>query len=85
MANLDHHDTQIAVLDGVNDAVHALADAVAVPPGEFLNSGGTGVISKRLDPFDDSLAIPFAGDRLNLLHGRRLDDNVKSCHAASDP
>jgi hypothetical protein len=85
MANLDHHDTQFAVLDGVNDSVDALANTAAFLARKSLDSGGTGVIGKRLDPFDDSLAILLVSDRLDLLNGRRLDDKVKSCHAASDP
>ena len=85
MIDLDNHDREFAVLDGIDDAVDALADTVAVMPRKLLDPGGTRIIAKRLDPFDDSLAILFSGDRLDLLHGGWLDDNIISCHAASDP
>ena len=49
MANLDHDNYSIVILNLVNDPVGALAKSVALLIGEFFASIRTGILGEHLD------------------------------------
>ena len=46
VCNPDYPYGQLIILDGVDDAIVALADSVTVLPGQFLTTVWTGVVGK---------------------------------------
>lgn len=81
MTDLDHRDGSGRVIDGVQDAVASLSNAVLVEAGQLLAPGRARLGRESGDAFDDA---PPVVDRktLELLGGRGLDLEPIACHGA---
>ncbi|MGI9040199.1 MAG: hypothetical protein ACR2HK_03675 [Gemmatimonadales bacterium] len=78
-----HHDNSADVIvDGVDDSVITLPDAILLLPGQFLAPGRPGLGGERPHARDD-LSAKFEGKSLQLFDGGRLDQQPIACHAAS--
>ena len=83
VADSDHLDDSRIVIDGVNNPVRPLPDAVpVVVPSKFLASGRSRVATQGLDPMDDSPAIALPRNSLEFPSGGLLDAEAISCHGA---
>ena len=80
----DIYDERV-VLDSVHDSISTLAESIAATTRKLPATNGTRHVGELCDPFYDALAIAFPCDGLDLLHGRRLDQNPISPHYVSDP
>src|SRR3990172_4736106 len=84
MADLNDQDDKIKILNLVQDAVVPLSKTILVVPREFLAAWRPRVARQRRDLRDDpSAVLPREG--LDLLAGRRLDDQPIACHDAEGP
>ncbi len=57
MSYLYNEDRGIGVIDGIQDAVIALADAVFLFAGELLGTGRAGICRKLADSMDNSRTL----------------------------
>jgi hypothetical protein len=75
VSNLDHFNSAICVIDGVNDAKLPLANAIAsLHSGKLFTPGWPWVGFKCSDSINDALAIPLLTKRLDLFSSRGLDE-----------
>jgi hypothetical protein len=85
MADLDDEHDEPVVLDRVDDPIDALSNPIEVATGELLAALWTGIFGQAADSIRYLLPVPLARKRLELSGCRRLDEDFKSCHAASGP
>ena len=83
MRSPDDEDKERLILDGVDDSVLALSDAVPVLPRQLLASSWAWIVSQSLNPLHDPLPDRLLRDRLDLSNRRWLDLDAISCHCAS--
>lgn len=79
MADLDHHHDQTIVLDFVQDAIHALADAIPLLRGQFACLRRARVVGKAGDAGQNPCHMLFGNGTQIPGHGT-LEDDLKSCH-----
>lgn len=85
MTHLDYLYDLCRVVYGVHHPVIALANTVPTRgTGQLLTAGGTRLLRERLDSSKDALAIPLGTNRIDLIGGRRLDEQPILGHAASN-
>jgi len=83
VADSDHLDDSGIIIDGVNNPVRSLPDAVPIfIPAQFFTSGRLRAAGQSLDLTDDPLAISLPRNSLEFLGGRVFDAEVISCHGA---
>ena len=70
MTHLENRNLMPLVINEINDAILALAYAIAIRIAcKFFTAFCTGISAQRLDGFDDSLAVSFCADGLNFFSG----------------
>ena len=79
MADFNDHDDKIRILNLVQDPVVPLSKTVLVVPREFLAAWRPRVARQRRDLRDDPSAV-LLPERLDILAGRRLDEQLIACH-----
>ena len=84
MANFNHEDDEIRILNLVQDSVVPLSKAVLIVAREFLAAWWPRVVRQSRDLPDDPTAV-LLREGLDLLAGRRLDKQSISCHDAEGP
>lgn len=84
--NLDDFNGPLPVVNRVDDAIGALANAVTlVLSGEFLAPARPRGLRETLDSRNDSGANRQGLHRLELFGGGSLDEDAIACHAAEEP
>jgi hypothetical protein len=84
MPDLHNDDTGVGGVDGIHDAVVALAETVLLFSGQLLSAWRAGIESELADSSDKPPTF-FARQDFEFLRGRRLDPKAIACHAASGP
>src|SRR3990170_803595 len=84
MADLNDQNDKIKILNLVQDSVVPLSKTVLVVPREFLAAWRPRVVRQRRDLRDDPSAV-LLREGLDLLAGRRLDEQLITCHDAEGP
>jgi len=80
---LDDFDSSSGVINGVNNAELALANAVApFRAGKLFATNRSRFSSERGDSANDALAILLVTERFDFLSSRRLDEQPISGHVA---
>ena len=85
VADLDDIYDESVIFNSVHDTILTLTHPIAVLTGEFLTSHRARIVSELFDSLYDALTVLFAGDGLDLLYGRKLDQNPISSHYVSNP
>lgn len=62
LPDVDHPDGELVVLDGIDDAVAALAQAVFFLAGQLLAAGRAGVFGERFDAAENPSQVFLGGD-----------------------
>jgi hypothetical protein len=84
MPDLHDHDSLGLVVHAVDHAVIALTHTIVFEPRELFTVIGARFSGEPFDSGDDPTAV-FGGDGLQLLEGRRFDQQAIACYAASGP
>lgn len=82
MPDFDNVNRLLPVVDGINDAITALANSVpGIVARELFTAMGPRFDCERPHTLDDALAILLLPDRFKLLDRGRLDEDLISSHA----
>ncbi len=85
MADLDHRDDALIIVDHVENPELALADSVTILAREFLAPLRTRIDLQSVDLVDDASAVRFTAYCFELFGRGRLDEKLIAFHCASSP
>lgn len=83
--NFDDLHGQDVVMNGVQDSIAALANAIALLAGQFLRARRSWVICECLDTGNYPAPIRFGRDGCEFFPCRFVDAKAIFCHAVSSP
>ena len=83
VTDADDDDLKLRIADGVDDAVAAGPNSIPIfQTSQLLVTWRSGIISQRQDLRNDALPLLLLVNSLDLLGGRRLDEDSIFCHVA---
>ena len=81
MSDLNNHDRQLSIVDGIKHPIVALAKSIYLLAGEFLSTSGAWFGGQVLDLGPDAPSV-LGRKGLEFLCGGWLDEKPIICHAA---
>jgi hypothetical protein len=78
--HLYNKDTLLSIIHGIDNPVPPLTHTIAILLGELFTSRWSRIISQVLNTLYNLLAILLSSNPLDLLHSRRLDQEIISSH-----
>jgi len=79
VSDLDHPDSQLGILDRIDDAVISLTKAIFFQVRKFFATNRTWVCGKTFYPFDDPLQV-FFWDGIQVFPDRIFEKEVIDGH-----